>query len=103
MNLEQIEVQAIDPTTSPCISNRCCPVQADWCGRRVGQGAFRRAHFMCRYCAVTRRNWVERDGIGGKRKGSPFVVISREKQAKFAFRMGLLGDYDEGFDSRQLH
>jgi len=45
---------------------------------------------------VTGRNWVERDGIGGKGKGSSFVVISREKRAKFAFRIGLLGDYDEG-------
>ena len=77
---------------------------ARWLVRSVrGQGCSSAPFFMCRYCAVTRGNWIERDGIGGNRKGSSFVVLSREKRAKFAFRMGLLGDYDEGFDSRQLH
>jgi hypothetical protein len=57
---------------------------------------------MCRYCAVTRRNWTEPHGIRRHATGRPFAVISRAKRAKFAFRKGLSRHQGEGFDSRQL-
>jgi hypothetical protein len=54
------------------------------------------------YCAVTRGNWTERNDTRRNETGSPFALMSRQTQAKIAFRMGLSEYQDEGIDSRQL-